>query len=66
MNTGKFIIVSRDKSNNRCSMSAKPIEHNTESEAKAEAARLAQNNQDKEFTVLCVVATASVTKITWR
>ncbi|SOK59145.1 hypothetical protein [Yersinia phage fHe-Yen9-03] len=66
METGKYIVVSRDKSTRRCSMSATPIEHATEALAKAEAARLAQNNQEKDFTVLRVTATASVDKVTWR
>ncbi|AQW88861.1 hypothetical protein pEaSNUABM50_00332 [Erwinia phage pEa_SNUABM_50] len=66
METGKYLVVSRDKTTKRCSMSASPKEHSTEAVAKAEAARLAQENQEKEFTVVRVVATATVAKVSWR
>lgn len=66
MQTGNYIVVSTDKKSNRCSMSALPKEHSSEASAKAEAARLAQENTEKDFTVLRVVATATVAKVSWR
>lgn len=66
MQTGKYIIVSREKSTGNCSMSVTPKEHSSEANAKQEAARLATENYEKEFTVVKVVATASVAKVTWR
>ena len=66
MKSGNFIIVSTDKVTQRSSMSASPKEHTSELVAKEEAARLAQQNTEKDFTVLRVIATASVTKVTWR
>jgi hypothetical protein len=66
METGKYIVVSTTKATGQSSMSGKPKPHSTEASAKAEAARLAQENPDRDFSVLKVVATASVAKVTWR
>lgn len=66
MKSGNYIIAGTDKTTGRSSISAKPKEHTTEATAKAEAARLAQGNDEKDFTVLRVVATATVAKVSWR
>ena len=66
MKSGNYIVAGTDKTTDRSSISAKPKEHTTEAAAKAEAARLAQDNDEKDFTVLRVVATASVAKVSWR
>ncbi|AFC21783.1 hypothetical protein GAP32_333 [Cronobacter phage vB_CsaM_GAP32] len=66
MKSGNYIVAGTDKTTGRSSISASPKEHSTEASAKAEAARLAQDNPEKDFTVLRVIATASVAKITWR
>lgn len=66
MKSGNYIIAGTDKNTNRSSISAEPKEHLTEASAKAEAARLAQENPEKDFTVLRIQATASVAKVSWR
>lgn len=66
METGKYIVASTTRATGESSMTGKPKLHSTEASAKAEAARLAQDNPDRDFTVLKVVATASVNKVTWR
>lgn len=66
MKSGNYIIAGTDKATGRSSISATPKEHVSEASAKAEAARLAQANSEKDFTVLRVIATASVAKVSWR
>lgn len=66
MESGKYIVVSTNKTTGHSSMSQKPKTHTTEAAAKSEAARLAQENPDRDFSVLKVVATATVAKVTWR
>jgi hypothetical protein len=66
METGKYIVVSTNKATGQSSMADKPKPHTSETAAKAEAARLAQANPEREFTVLRVVTTASVDKVVWR
>lgn len=66
METNKYIVMSRTKSTGDCSISARPKQHDSETVAKAEAARLAKSDKTKEYTVLKVVATASVDEVKWR
>ena len=66
MQSGKYIVGSVDKNTGRFSASATPKEHMSLTIAKGEAARLAQENADKDFVVLKVEAIASVAKISWR
>lgn len=66
MQSGKYIVGSIDKNTGRFSASATPKEHMSLTVAKGEAARLAQENADKDFVVLKVEAIASVAKISWR
>lgn len=67
METGKYIVVYTDKATGHSSMSNKPKEHSSETAAKAEAARLVQENPGRDFSVLRVVATATVpSSVHWR
>lgn len=66
MESGKYIVASIDKNTGRFSASATPKLHPSFTVAKGEAARLAQENADKDFVVLKVETIASVAQIVWR
>ncbi|BAU40082.1 hypothetical protein [Ralstonia phage RSP15] len=62
---GKFIVGTMTKSDDNVSVSANPHQHNTFSEAKAEAERLAAILKDKRTVVLEVRGICTASNVNW-